>query len=280
MVDWGNAWMALKVLGIKREEMQVAFLDYHEPFDNLDEGWKRLFSPSHPMLRVEDIRAMVSGRQGERLCFRHAIFGLVGYLGFLHTDNDHPTAPNSCYDSELVKAFSNFVVSSIPGALQVPRPTALRITLIVRREHNDKHYQEKKIFRTFQNEKELIKMLESGKKMSVEVADLSEMSFDEQVLLMRRTSILIGAHGAGLTNLIFLPPQAIVVELSSRTSHTKDLYFRNLASWMGLTYVTYGSFDKFSSFKVDTEDFKKFLDPLVRMSRQFFLDTSECGFAC
>lgn len=42
---------------------------------------------------------------------------------------------------------------------------------------------------------------------------LEQMSFSEQVQLMRDTDILIAAHGAALTNAIFLKPQSVVIEV-------------------------------------------------------------------
>lgn len=39
------------------------------------------------------------------------------------------------------------------------------------------------------------------------------MSFQEQVSAMRNTTVLIGVHGAGLTNLLFLPDRAAIVEI-------------------------------------------------------------------
>lgn len=43
---------------------------------------------------------------------------------------------------------------------------------------------------------------------------MEALSFAEQVALMRQTSVLCGPHGAGLTNMIFCPPGAHIVELA------------------------------------------------------------------
>lgn len=64
--------------------------------------------------------------------------------------------------------------------------------------------------RAFQNELELeAAMLASG----FEVVELELLSFAEQVRLFRNAEIVIGAHGAGLANCVFLSSEATVIEL-------------------------------------------------------------------
>ena len=262
--------MAMKLLGIEREEMQVVFFDYQDAHKNLDGAWKHLFSPNHPILRVEDLKEMA--KEGEYLCFRHAIFGLIGYLGFLHMSNHHPTKADECFNSELVQSFSNFVMSTYDGVIDFPPPEKPNIVLISRRNAT----------RIFINEAEIVEMLKTIKKANVKVVDLAQISFEEQVRLMRNTSILIGVHGAGLTNLLYLPTQALVVELSTRGNNGfLDLYFKNMAQWANKAFVTFGSFKKFGpGIRPDVNEMKAFLEPLVRMSRQFYKNFEECGFSC
>ena len=48
---------------------------------------------------------------------------------------------------------------------------------------------------------------------TVEVAELESMSFDAQVELMARTTLLVAVHGAGLANALFMPAGSAVIEL-------------------------------------------------------------------
>ena len=48
---------------------------------------------------------------------------------------------------------------------------------------------------------------------SVQVANLAEMSFRDQLLTASQTSVFIGPHGAAFALIPFLPKSAIVVEL-------------------------------------------------------------------
>lgn len=61
-----------------------------------------------------------------------------------------------------------------------------------------------------------------------------QLSFAEQIQLMRETAIFLGVHGAGMTNMLFLPNGAQVIELLNE-AHGDACYFR-LASCLGLPY--------------------------------------------
>lgn len=49
----------------------------------------------------------------------------------------------------------------------------------------------------------------------VEMVDMAELDFVEQVRLLSRCHLLISPHGAGLTNAIFMPPESTVIEVTS-----------------------------------------------------------------
>ncbi len=68
-------------------------------------------------------------------------------------------------------------------------------------------------FRTLGNFDELVDAVTKVSKLPVRVAVFEKMSFVQQVQLMQNTKLLIGAHGAGLTNLMFMPPKSGVVEI-------------------------------------------------------------------
>jgi hypothetical protein len=60
------------------------------------------------------------------------------------------------------------------------------------------------------NEAELVNAITA---LGGEVAYFETMSFQEQVLLMSECKVLLGNHGAGLANMIFMKPGGLVVEL-------------------------------------------------------------------
>lgn len=80
-------------------------------------------------------------------------------------------------------------------------------------------------WRRLTNEAEVVALLT---RYGFETVYFEEMSFAEQVLLMQETAILVGIHGANLTNLLFLPADGQVVEiLSEAYGNPAYLYLAN-----------------------------------------------------
>jgi capsular polysaccharide biosynthesis protein len=71
---------------------------------------------------------------------------------------------------------------------------------------------------------------------------LGKMTVKEQIAAFAGAEIIVGPHGAGLTNMIFSPPGSIMVELTSTfTEHMRD--FRFIAEQMGQRCFTFTSND-------------------------------------
>ena len=68
-----------------------------------------------------------------------------------------------------------------------------------------------------------------------EVRVMEELSFPEQVALMRETKVLAGTHGAGLTNMLLMPSGGAVLELRLAGDAHNNCYFA-LASALGQAY--------------------------------------------
>lgn len=64
---------------------------------------------------------------------------------------------------------------------------------------------------------------------------MEDLSFPEQVELMRRTGILVAPHGAGLTNMMFCAERTAVVEIASLDFPNPNFYA--LAAAMGHDYA-------------------------------------------
>mgnify|MGYP000283032622 CR=1 FL=1 len=72
-------------------------------------------------------------------------------------------------------------------------------------------------------------------KYGFEVVYAEKMSLKKQIQLMSETKILVCLHGAALTNMLFLPDDASVVELRNVGDDINQCYF-NLASALDLKY--------------------------------------------
>lgn len=77
--------------------------------------------------------------------------------------------------------------------------------------------------RKITNEEKLITLL---KKYNYKIVDTSTLSFNEQVFLFSKTKTLISIHGAGLTNLLFMPENSHVVEFYKKNTFLNDCYKR------------------------------------------------------
>ena len=85
--------------------------------------------------------------------------------------------------------------------------------------------------RSILNEEEVDSLLQEA---GFEKIYFERLSFLEQVCLMRETAVLVGVHGAGMTNMLFLQDEAKVVELLNE--EYGDLCYFRLASCIGLPY--------------------------------------------
>lgn len=72
----------------------------------------------------------------------------------------------------------------------------------------------------------------------VSIVDTAELSPTEQVQLMHSSDLLVAQHGAGLSNMLWLPSTAGVIEILPPLPPTIDTIFSNLASALGLGYRT------------------------------------------
>lgn len=72
----------------------------------------------------------------------------------------------------------------------------------------------------------------------IEVFDTTQLSIREQVQLAAETRVLIGQHGAGLTNMVFMQPGGVVIEIHPPLPAEAVETFALLAAACGHTYVT------------------------------------------
>jgi hypothetical protein len=71
------------------------------------------------------------------------------------------------------------------------------------------------------NETELLRSISH---LSPQVVHFEDLSFGEQVALLSKTKILISIHGAGLTNMMFMPRNGLVIELLPRRNGLFDYH--------------------------------------------------------
>ena len=86
--------------------------------------------------------------------------------------------------------------------------------------------------RKITNEQEVVTLLKS---FGFEIHYFEDYSFEKQIELMSQTIHLIGLHGAGLTNMLFMREGGKVLELRNQNDAHNNCYF-SLASELNLDY--------------------------------------------
>jgi capsular polysaccharide biosynthesis protein len=118
--------------------------------------------------------------------------------------------------------FAPHLLRSVPKAFFVPEGTGSRRIFISRRQAKR---------RKLRNENDVfLKLNREG----FEAVCMEDLSFKEQVELMKETRILCGAHGAGLTNMMFCPPGSHIIEIADLSFPNPNFYA--LASALGHHY--------------------------------------------
>ena len=69
------------------------------------------------------------------------------------------------------------------------------------------------------------------------IADMAHVPPADQVTLAGAARVLIGQHGAGLTHMIWMPPESIIIEIHPPLPDEAIDVFRLLAQALGHTYV-------------------------------------------
>jgi len=88
--------------------------------------------------------------------------------------------------------------------------------------------------RKVKNEAQLYPILQ---KYQIEIIETEKLSLEEQIQLFSKTELLISIHGAGLTNMIYLPSNASVLELQMHPQKNQiNILYLKLANIFSLKY--------------------------------------------
>lgn len=131
---------------------------------------------------------------------------------------------------------SNIKVAELPLVITPKQHPAyfkqLREILSPNRNAEEKIYvsREKQVLRFIENEKEVSDLLA---KYGFKKIIAEELSYEEQIEIFSKTKYLISPHGAGLTNLFFMPENSAILELATELP-TLDYY--KLSAQLSIKY--------------------------------------------
>lgn len=210
----------------------------------MEETWKALFS---------SIR--YAKNFSGPVCFRHAILSPLGYETALfkglseeincngasaqdlwQNPDDQKTARLSEF-GEMIRASFGFPLNRH----RVEKPVSGYNVLFVRREDYLAHPRHGgKVESRLSNEQEVFDSLNNWAsnhhacKVNLVNGLFAHMSMKEQVQAIQDASVIIGAHGAGLTHIVSALPKTVILEIIS--SYYRRPHFALIARWKGLEY--------------------------------------------
>ncbi|KAL5548524.1 hypothetical protein UlMin_003755 [Ulmus minor] len=242
VTDWYSAYVSSRVTGLPNRP-HLVFVDGHCTTP-LEETWRALFSS---IRYAKNFTGSV--------CFRHAILSPLGYETALfkglteevrcqgaaaqdlwQNPDDHKTARLSEF-GEMIRAAFGFPVNRH----RIERPVSGHNVLFVRREDYLAHPRHKgKVESRLSNEEEVFNAMKSWasdhKECRINIINglFAHMSMKDQVRAIQDASVIIGAHGAGLTHIISALPKTVILEIIA--SQFRRPHFQLIAQWKGLEY--------------------------------------------
>ncbi|KAM0063790.1 putative glycoprotein 2-beta-D-xylosyltransferase [Helianthus debilis subsp. tardiflorus] len=244
ITDWYSAYVSSRVTGLPNRP-QLVFVDGH-CMTQLEETWKAVFSG---LRYAKNFSGPV--------CFRHAILSPLGYetamfRGLSETvdcdgasahdlwqkPDDKKTARISEFGEMIRAAFSLPLHQQHHSSKSGSRNHNV---LFVRREDYLAHPRHAgKVQSRLGNEQEVFDALKSWStghtecKINLVNGLFAHMSMKEQVRAIQDASVIVGAHGAGLTHIVSATPDTEILEIVS--SEYRRPHFELISKWKGLNY--------------------------------------------
>jgi len=240
--DWYSAYASSRVTNLPKRP-DLVFLDGHCK-TQLEETWNALFSSLRYAKNFTN-----------SVCFRHAILPPLGYdmamfkalsesficdgsaaVTLKQNPDDRKTARISEF-GEMIKAVFGLTVDEH----EVVKGVSGHAVLFVRREDYVAHPRhDGKVQSGLSNEEEIYDALKKWSstytKCRINIINglFAHMPMKDQLLAFQDASVVIGAHGAGLTHLVTATKNTKVIEIIS--SHYNRPHFKFISEWKGLEY--------------------------------------------
>ncbi|KAG9137280.1 hypothetical protein Leryth_014913 [Lithospermum erythrorhizon] len=240
--DFYSAYVASRVTGLPNRP-HLVFIDGHCE-TQLQETWQVLFSS-----------IKYAKHFSGPVCFHHAILTPLGYetamfKGLTEKVDCHGASAHDLWqhpDDQRTARLSEFG-EMIRAAFGFPvdrhrifKPTSSHNILFVRREDYLAHPRHHGRIQTrLHNEAEVFEAVNSWAsnqqeyKLNVINGRFAHMPMKDQVRAIQDASVIIGAHGAALTQIVSAEPKTIVLEIVAYKFRRP--HFALIAQWKGLKY--------------------------------------------
>ena len=138
-----------------------------------------------------------------RITKQHFKFGSVPHAFDIRSEKEKTTIKNySIPWSTPLRQTTFSALRQLGNKVSSDLTSTPKITFVTRRKGKQKNPE---------NEEEILKNLK--KKIKIDVVDFAELSFEDQIRTSANSRCLIGVHGAGLTNMAFMPRGATIIDI-------------------------------------------------------------------
>ena len=111
------------------------------------------------------------------------------------------------------------------------------------------------------NEEQIVKLL---RRLGFEIVCPGELSFSEQIRLFAQARVIIGPHGAGLTNTVFAPQNATLIELFPENYININGCYWALANICSQTYAFLTGTSEGTDFHIDVDKLERLLEKALK----------------
>ncbi|XP_062208794.1 beta-1,2-xylosyltransferase XYXT1-like [Phragmites australis] len=195
---------------------------------NIQPWWVGIYKALLQRLSRYDVVDLDSDAQVR--CFRHITVGLRMHKVFSIVPERVPGGRLSMADFTRFQRETYALPRDAPVSL-TQEPDKKPRLLLIQRGHS----------RRFVNEQEIARAAEAAGLEAVAMELRREaMTVDEQARVVNSFDVLLGVHGAGLTNAVFLPPGAVLIQVAPYgMEFIARVEFGEPATDMGLRYHDY-----------------------------------------
>lgn len=275
--DYINIFMGVIIAKKSFDDVRIVIVDLFEkgPFQTMCDA----MAPRYGCITLQEFEQRHPEMKTALL--EHVIFHMPTGQNFIWKDI---WTPNPCHGSEILQAFTRFQLAHLDlhnKPRRIDNNGKINILL------SSRSYKPGTIIgRKITNEDDLLDILQNklvdfqgrsiGPRLQVTRVDLGTIPFIKQIELVRNTDIYIGMHGAGMTHSLWLPEEAVIIELFPFGWHQSS--FRNLARHMGKSYLAWQNvheqnnvLPKHLHTKVDPKEFQRVAQTAITMVLSFNL---------
>lgn len=252
--DIYHAFLALKYFGLEQSRnVTVVHIDWaSKTFEEL----YRFISDSAPVMDVHALPANI-----EHICFEDVMFIPSRFWGGTWPEGGRSSTQVKAPNPKTIE-FGEWLVErvglkDVMSSYLSTEGKSISVTWITRRLHPG--------YRVMVNEDEIIEQarVRFGPQAVITKVDFDKISILEQIRIARATDILVGAHGAGLTHILWLPSHAVVLE--TIPSGFDYPFYERVAHLRGLRHLHLQSSDRNTLLNCTWEPHTKFCNMRVEV---------------